>query len=139
MEVEYSLTMDDLLAFHRYHFENSPTLCHQRLINLLVVPVVSLILLLILFGVPKSLSELLLKAAFFTPIWVPATLLWLIFYPWYWRRRAIRMSEQTYREGRNERVWGRRRLSITEDAITVTTEVGTKRLLKKVAVAGLPS
>ena len=44
MEIEYSLSLEDLLALNLYHNTHSPTLRRQRLLGRLLIPAVLLIM-----------------------------------------------------------------------------------------------
>lgn len=114
MEIEFELSMGDLVAFNRYHSEHSPTQRRARLAWRLSVPAI------IAFGVVWNLNDL-----------VPFLLgggaiavLWFALYPRFQRWSLERCVRKLYGEGKNKGTICGHKLSIAPDAISERTDVG---------------
>jgi hypothetical protein len=132
MEVEYSLGLEDLLAFNLYHGTHSPTLRRQQVISRLAL----------LFGVAVGwllMSEIAGKIVG-PSAWIifgfAAALVGVVFfvsYPALLRHRMRRLVGRMYMEGQNRGLFTRRRLTITPETITDATEISVTTM-KWVAV-----
>jgi len=130
MEVEYSLDMEDLLAFNLHVSAHSGALRRQRLRARWLLPLVCLaIWLALLLWVPPLQSGAWLayggSLCVLLGIWVVLVPVLL--------RRACRLVEGVFNEARNRAFFARRRLTITPETITDATEISV-RTTKWVAV-----
>jgi hypothetical protein len=132
MEVEYSLELEDLLAFNDYRNAHSPTFGRQQLTVRLAVPIM-------LAGLWVLLSGIV--GGFVGPsVWIILGLLiglvgavFVFSYPALLRRRIRRLVQRLYMEGQNRGLFTRRRMTITPETVTDATEVSVTTM-KWVAV-----
>ena len=132
MEVEYSLDMEDLLAFNQYLNSQSPSLRRVHLMRRLTLAIALAVLWVFLCvelggdigpGACVILGLLLglVNVVFF------------FLYPVRFRQRTRRLVERMYMEGQNLGLFTRRRMTITPETVTDATEVSV-RTMKWVAV-----
>ena len=133
MEVEYSLGLEDLLAFNQYRNAHSPTIRRQQFTPRVAV-------LIALAGVWVLSSAIVDPSA-----WIILGLfLGLVgaisyfSYPARLRRRSRRLVEHIYMEGQNRGLFTRRRMTITPETITDATEISVTTMkwvaVEKIAV-----
>lgn len=113
-KLAYELTVDDLIAFSRYHYVNSPTVRKQLLLARLVV-IVMLMILAITFDrhFPFHLPIIIASGA---------SILTLIFTPKLQRDALDKTMRKQYGEGRNRGVIGPKQLTPTDTGITIRGE-----------------
>jgi hypothetical protein len=119
MEITYTLTPEDVVAFNRHQFETSPSLQRSYRMGFL-------------WGVLAAAAFYLILGAWDNP-WnalFPALFLiiYLIWYPLTIRRNLSRVGQRMKTEGANRRVWGRHTLTLSETELTAESEFEYSRL-----------
>ncbi len=118
MEVEYTLTLDDYIAFQHYMMRTSPAL--RRPIWMGYAAIVVLISLLFYFNEGwKSWENVLFSLAFLVG--------GLALYAWLVRSSAGYTARRLMKEGKNKGTFGQHTLKLGQDGVVETTEVGETR------------
>ena len=114
MEVQFDLTLEDLLAFHEYHNAHSPTMQRHYHLAWWRLPVAVIILWLVLAVWSGQFSQ------FASDYWYGLLIVpfWLFWFPWRWHRARRMNALQLLSEGENVGVIGRQRLTITPETVT---------------------
>jgi hypothetical protein len=119
MEVEFTQTLEDVLALNQYYLAQSPALrSQQRKVQFVVA--------LLLAGgwlLLSSVMPLTLWWAVGAGITLYVFVVFVLIYPRSVRRRSLRLAERMYAEGRNASLLRRRRFTITPETITVATDI----------------
>jgi hypothetical protein len=124
MTVEYEITKDDLSAFNLYHHLHSPTARQQYLRSWLVPAFIGLLI----FGGIWYLADRerdtplrtfldLLPLFSFVP-------LYLLYFPWAYRRKLRRIIAGMVSEGQNRGLFSRHRVTISPEGVTDSDELG---------------
>jgi hypothetical protein len=119
MEVEYTLTPEDIVAFNRYHFMTSPHWRRSYWMGFFWGTLAAILLFIVLSGW-KSWWNALFPLVFW--------LAYLILYPLSVRRNINSFGQRMKKEGDNQAIWGKHRLTISEQELFEATEVGETRL-----------
>ena len=124
MDVEYSLDMDDVLAFSRYHNTHSPAIRRRLMILRLIVPVFFLVMWLVFYTIGDASGRLASAGAL-----AVMAVVYYFTYPLLFNWRTQRTVKALYREGNNPDLFERRRLTITPETLTdaSATSVTTKK------------
>ncbi len=124
MTVEYEMTPEDWVAFNLYHHRRSPTARRRYLWSWLFPAGVWLFVCTALWhladrgrGTPLQTFLALL------PLFVAAPI-YLLWYPWAYRRNLRRIVAGMMSEGKNRRLFGRHRVTISPDGIAESGEFG---------------
>lgn len=124
MTVEYEMTPDDWVAFNLYHHRRSPTARRRYLRSWFFAAGVWLLGCLALWhladrgrGTPLQTFLALLPLFIAVPIY-------LVWYPWAYRRNLRRTVAGMVSEGRNRRLFGRHRVTISPRGIAECGEFG---------------
>ncbi len=118
MEAEYTLTLDDYIAFQRYMMRTSPAL--RRSIRIGYVAVVVIVL--VFFYATEGWSSW--PNALFSLAFLVAC---LALYAWLVRSSAERTGRRLMKEGKNKGTFGQHTLKLSQDGVVETTEVGETR------------
>jgi YcxB-like protein len=128
MKLRYENTMDDLVAFNRYHCSRSPTL--RRLIRsqqvfvamlFVAVPLGFLIGTFVLWEDPVAAIVILGTASILAAAWFS-------WYPSYYRRCLDRNAKRLYAEGTNHGVVGLHDLELGNDMLIERNDSGESRI-----------
>ncbi len=119
MEVDFELTMADLLALTECQAVHSPTIQRQRRHLRLLVPVVLVMIGLLLWLISRDATIGLCAGVLFAVL----GLILFLRYPAMIRSRIRWLVRRMYMEEHNAALFRRRRLSITPETITEATEV----------------
>jgi hypothetical protein len=124
MIAEYEITKDDLTAFNLYHHRHSPTIRRQYLRSWLVPAVFGLMVCSGIWyladqkrGTPLRTFLDLLPLFSFVPIY-------LLYFPWAYRRKLRQTIESMTGEGRNRELFSRHRIVISPEGVTDSSELG---------------
>jgi hypothetical protein len=121
MELQYDLTVDDLVAFNKHHIWHSPT-CRRSYYWNLIGGIVTGLLVAILIGVFYGTPEwTLLYCAILVP------LCWL-FWRVYYRVAMARRLRKLYREGENRGLAGAHVLITDDEGFTSKGQMGEGKL-----------
>lgn len=116
MRIVYSLTEQDYLEFNLYHFKHSPSMRRSLNLQRYGIP---LFILAFSFLIDKF-DEIPLWAWLITSIII--ALLWVIYYPKYFKNQIIKSVTKMVREGKNSNLLGRHALELSEYGLTEITE-----------------
>jgi hypothetical protein len=124
MTVEYELTEGDLNAFNLYHHFHSPTARRQYLRAWYAPALIMFVIWLGIWyladrerGTPEQTTLDLLPLFSGVPIF-------LVFFPWWYRRKVSQIIAGMIGEGKNRGLLGRHQVSISPDGINESGEYG---------------
>ncbi|XDD45293.1 YcxB family protein [Leptospira sp. WS39.C2] len=126
MELEYTLTEEDILNFNIYHSDNSPTTKKNILIGRTIVPII-LIAFIFLLGFPNDKNFFIGISI----IYLPILSIWLIFYPKYIRYSIKKNVKALLAEDLNTGMIGYQKLIITETEFIQITEFSNTQRFKE--------
>ena len=111
MKIEFELTKQDYIKFNLYHIGHSDTIKRSIAKQRYIVPVIycAIPFLLVRFTVIPLLFWLLPFAV--------AAVIWVAFYPQYFKWRAARSISKMINEGKNVGMLGKRCISLTDVGI----------------------
>jgi hypothetical protein len=136
MEVEYSLELEDLLAFNQDRNAHSPTIRRQHLTIRVFFLLVAGIPWLLGFGIVGGVGPRTLTVAY--AVLGLAVAVFVLSYPALARQGERRLASRMYMEGQNRSLWARQRLTITPETITDATEISVTTMkwvaVEKIAV-----
>jgi hypothetical protein len=136
MEVEYSLGLEDLLAFNQDRNAHSPTIRRQHLTVQVFFLVLAGIPWLVGFGMVRLAGPRTLTAGY-AVVGLAVAVLFLS-YPALARRAERRLASRMYMEGQNRSLLSRHRLTITPETITDANELSVTTMkwvaVEKIAV-----
>lgn len=124
MTAEYEITKDDLTAFNLYHHRHSPTARRQYLRSWFVP---AFIWLLIFSGIwylaDQGRGTPLRTFLDLLPLFsgVP---LYLLYFPWAYRRKLRKMVDGMVSEGKNRGLFNRHRVTISPEGVADSSEHG---------------
>lgn len=119
MKLHYRLTLEDVVAFNRYHFAHSPLMKRNRMLGILVH-----IMVLLMVGI---IGSILLQEAL---ILIPALILLALSVFLHVPRQIRHFDKQVrkfYQEGSNKSLLGDKELELTETTLIETTTFGETR------------
>jgi hypothetical protein len=123
MYAEYELSSDDVLSFHLYNYEQSPTLGRAlkliRRISLIAIAVVLFAAVILGTAFDKQYFPLVLVLCAFALI----ILLYYLFSPSLVRQSIGRVVARDYSQGQ-DKLTGKHKVSITADSVTDITDMG---------------
>ena len=139
MTAEYEITKDDLIAFNLYHNRHSPTARRQYLRSWFYFPFIWLLICIgIWYLADKERGAPLQTFLDLLPLFsgVP---LYLLFFPWGYRRKLRKIVDGMVSEGQNRGLFSRHHITLSPEGVTVITADGqvstTWRAVERVAVA----
>ena len=124
MTAEFEITKQDLLAFNQFHNRHSPTVRLQFLLSWFLPVVAWLLVVSVIWyfadkerGTPlRTLLDLLPLLSF-----VP---LYLLYFPWAYRRKLLKLVDGMLGEGRNSALLGWHRVAISPTEVTEVNSHG---------------
>ncbi len=127
MRIRFETTMDDLIAFNRYHFETSPLLRQQRMRFAFFLPLMLGALGILALAAwwrnalddPTGFAVVVLAAAL---VGVPASVAWFFFGRWYWMTQVLRNVRKMLSEGSNRTMLGWREMELAGNRLKFQTE-----------------
>jgi hypothetical protein len=139
MTAEYEITKDDLRAFNLYHHRHSPT-ARQHYLRSWFVP--AFVWLCVCIGIwylaDRERGTPLRTFLDLLPLFsgVP---LYLVYFPWAYRRKLRKIVDGMVGEGQNRGLFGRHRVTISPEGVTDSGELGQTsaawRAVERVAAA----
>lgn len=118
MEIKYTLTEEDYLAFNMFHVKNSTTATKSLKWQRFLMPVL-FIFFAYIFSMIVDISLVVSLITFFI-----VGLLWIVFYPKYFYSVVKRQTKKMIQEGENESLLGQHHLVMTEEGLIETTSSG---------------
>jgi hypothetical protein len=123
MKIRFENSLEDLVAFNRYHFDHSPIVRRIRILLLWLVPlclfVISVPVALLMEGGLERWVALAAGATF--------AALWASLAPGFIRRSVEDQMRKRYGAGSNEEVLGEHELELTESDLILKTQSGEQR------------
>ena len=124
MTAEYEFTKDDLIAFNLYHHRHSPTSRRQYRRAWFVPAYLWLFLCIGIWYVDDlKRGEPLRTFLDLLPLFCGVPL-YLLYFPWAYRRNLRKIVAGMVSEGQNRGLFGRRRVTISLEGVTETGEFG---------------
>lgn len=126
MTIEYDITKDDIHAFNLYHSTQSPSARRSYLRAWLIPALVWLFLCVMIWSSAIAVGNDIppLKAFLdLLPLFCGVPL-YLIAFPWYYRRKLRKTIAAMVDEGENRGLFGLRKVSITPEIIAQSGEYG---------------
>ena len=118
--LRYSITIEDLVAFNRFHNLHSPELIRQRRLVTVILPVAALIAITVMAVLSRDLWS------FLFPFLV--IILYMAFLRRAYGTAFDKKVRRLYSEGKNRAALGAHGLSIDEDGLTSETEVSSSTI-----------
>lgn len=132
MKIRYENSLEDLVAFNRYHCDHSPTLRQMKWLLIWAFP-----LCILLVAVPLTL---LAGALEMSAAAAAIAALYALVMPGVFRRSVDWQTRKLYSEGANKGVLGEHELELTGDDLIERTPYGEQRMqlqaIERVATAG---
>lgn len=125
MNIEYELTLDDILDFNMYHFYNSKKIKKTRNKQRYLGGTIFLILPLIM----KQVTSIPITEIY--PSFIICSLLWIIFYPIYFKNSIKKNVHKMLAKGSNEGIIGEHTFSITDEGIVDKNEFKESKISTK--------
>lgn len=122
MILEYEFNKQDYIDYNLYHIHNSPTLKKSLFIQRFIVPIIFLVFPLLLQFIGDDI-----------PFWYWSVLfsitfiLWIIFFPRIHEKTMIKRVSKLLNEGKNNNIFGKHMLSISDDGIYGKTEASESK------------
>lgn len=118
MEIKYELTKDDIIDFNLYHSENSKTIKRSLNIQRYIISVI------FVFAAIVMSSYLDIPYSFTIPFFLVVSLIWIFYYPKFFKWLIKRNVSKMLDEGKNKAIIGEQRLSISNEGIIAISEAG---------------
>ncbi len=122
MRIRFETTIEDLIAFNRFHVENSPSLRRQRLIFSLMIP--AILAFVGIFTVLLNLEAIiddpvpyLILATVFGMVGLPFAIGAYFLSRWNWTSNLERNVRKIYEEGNNRAVLGWREMELVNNRL----------------------
>jgi hypothetical protein len=128
MKIRFETTIDDVIAFNRFHFTNSPAWRKQLWIQSLCLPVFLALVLAMVVVVNTSapgsnLRGLLLMSVCIGTAWLATSIGWVVMIRWYMNRVLMRNARKFLAEGSNRTMLGWREMEIVGGRLVLHTEL----------------
>jgi len=117
MKLCYDFDIEDLTAFQRYHYSNSPAYRRKRNVNRVLFPIAASLL----------VTSRFLRHGFdpiYLGIFAVLAVAWFVLYPRWFDRKVIRRSNQFLREGKTDGMFGRREIEFFLDKVHIVSPSG---------------
>lgn len=127
MKIRFETTMDDLIAFNKFHFANSPAWRRQVWIQSLFVPalcVVAAIFLInsLVWQPPGGLSRASIIGVLAAGAMLPVISgCWILYVRWYMKRALNRSTRKFLAEGSNRTLVGWREMGLSDGRLQINT------------------
>lgn len=133
MKIRFESTIDDLVAFNRFHCAHSPTWQWQIRRLTLLLPLIMLMIFFIIILAVSATDEPLDRTAWIGILCIAATFLtvsigWGFFIRWYMYWSLVRNTRKLLAEGSNRILVGWREMTLADGRLIVDTELVTSSL-----------
>lgn len=122
MQLDYELTIEDIVNFNLYHFRNSKTFKNKRILFRWIIPI-WVILVHVYLNFDQSNGTILL---YNIPIFLFGALWYFFYNRLYFWRVGVNLNKML-REGRNNGMIGKQKITLTDDSLNVETEFHSSR------------
>ena len=129
MRIRFESTIDDLVAFHRFHYANSPSWRRQVWLRSLLVPGALAVMFAWMMLTPSDR----LQEANDPPMWIYSpcvgvplialSIVWIFFVRWFSGWSLVRTVRKLFAEGPNRISIGWREMELVNGWLTVNTEL----------------
>ena len=128
MKIRFETTIDDVIAFNRFHFANSPAWRRQVWIQTLIVPAILVAIYLLLHmtsvGVVEDFEEATKLQKLFLAIFFGAACIgWGFFIRWHLNSSLERNTRRFLAEGSNRVIFGWREMELVNNRLLLKTEL----------------
>jgi hypothetical protein len=128
MKIRFETTIDDVIAFNRFHFTNSPAWRKQLWIQSLWLPVFLALVLAMVIVVNASaagfnLRNSLVMSVCIGTVWLAGSAGWVLFIRWHLNRGLMRNARKFLAEGSNRSLHGWREMEIVKGRLVLHTEL----------------
>lgn len=128
VKIRFETTIDDIVAFNRFHCENSPTWRRQRFVQYLIVPgIIGILSLCVFFSVFEQLARnpaVLVGFAIGTLLLFSIfSISWVIFVRWQAAANVVSMVRKLLAEGSNRTILGWREIALVGNRLLVNSEL----------------
>lgn len=119
MEIQFETTIDDLIAFNKYHYANSSTFQKQKKRDTIILPIIIFVLLITLYALIQSWEILLFGLIFLS--------LYIFFILRAYKSGIYKNVKKIIEEQDTKGTIGKHILKINEDGLTEITEVNERK------------
>jgi len=116
MKIRYCNTIDDSIAFNKFHWSKSPRFQKNRRRQTIYIPILLAAFVLFVFILTRELDILIIGS-----VCLP---LYVIIIVWHYKRTIPQSIKKTYEESDNKSFFCEHVLEIDDDGIIATTEYG---------------
>ena len=118
MEITYNLTEEDFLHFNMFHLKHSKSAIQSLNVQRFLTPVFFILMAFLLskFGNIPFLELFIVFSI--------TSILWIIFYPWYFYNTVTRRMKKMFKEGKNVGLLGEHVLSLNEEGLVESSANG---------------
>ncbi len=118
MEINYNVTEESFVEFNLFHAQHSSAIAKTMTIQRFLIPVIYL-LVGVIFSYVLDIPVFIL-VGFFLILGV----LWIVFFPTYFKRQIKRTATKMIREGQNEGILGKHSMVFTEEGLREISSKG---------------
>ncbi len=127
MKIRFEITTEDIVAFNRFHCENSPMWRRQRLVQSSILPIIlGLTFLGALVGLLRDAEDFPLYPVFLLGLAVVFLLLsagWVLFIRWQMSANLVSATRRLLAEGTNRSMLGWRHMELANNRLFVKLEL----------------
>ena len=130
MRIRFETTIDDVIAFNRFHFANSPAWRRQVWTQTLLVPAILVVFYLLFHlatvGAVEDFEDILQFGCFdgFLAVFLAAaSIAWAFFIRWHMNSSLERNTRRFLAEGSNRVIFGWRELELVNNRLLLKTEL----------------
>ncbi|WML55923.1 YcxB family protein [Neobacillus sp. PS2-9] len=118
MEITYNLTEEDFLHFNMFHLKHSKSAIQSLNVQRFLTPVFFILMAFLLseFGNIPFLELFI--------VFLITSILWIIFYPWYFYNTVTRRMKKMFKEGKNVGLLGEHVLTLNEEGLVESSANG---------------
>jgi hypothetical protein len=128
MKIRFETTIDDVIAFNRFHFANSPTWRRQVWTQMLLVPGILAILLIVVFFLSNRHMEEDWTFGILAVVLLPFSVVWAVFMRWRLNAALESNTRKFLAEGSNRVMFGWREMELVNNRLVLKTELIESRL-----------
>lgn len=123
MKIRFEITIDDIVAFNRFHFQNSPAFRRQVWTQMLMVPVIIAGLYFLIYLNRDPFDDMGEFPWIFAMAWVVISLAWAVGIRWQIYQSLGKNTRKFLAEGSNRIILGWREMELTNRRLIIRTEL----------------
>jgi hypothetical protein len=134
MKIRFETTINDVIAFNRFHYSNSPAWRKQIWVQSLLVPVIlAAVLAMVVVTIANGDAGfdplvLLVMSVCFGTTWLAGSISWVFLIRWSLNRALVRNARKFLAEGSNRTMYGWREMEIVDGRLVLRTELLDMRM-----------